>query len=109
MVVHIVSVVIAFLLLAAHFLRDGNTVLVAVCVLAPFLLLFKKRWCLILVRVLLFAGALVWLQTTIVLLWQRWEMDAPWMRMLLILAGVTVFTLLSAYGLGAENVRKRHP
>lgn len=109
MVLRIIPVVTAFLLLAAHFLRDGNMALVLLCVLAPFLLLFKKRWSLILVRVLLLLGALVWLQTTIALVQYRWESGAPWLRMLLILVGVTAFTLFAAYGLGSERVKKKYP
>lgn len=109
MALRIILVVVAFFMLAAHFLRDGATALVVVCLLTPFLLLVRKRWALVFVRILLILGAVVWLQTTLVLVQHRWEAGAPWLRMLLILASVTTFTLLASYGLGNERVEKRYP
>jgi len=104
----IVPVVLAFLLLAAHFLRDGNMALVPVCLLIPFLLFIKRRWAHVTVRILTFLGAAIWLQTTIVLVQHRWVTGAPWLRMLLILSGVAAFTLFAAYLLGSETVRKNY-
>lgn len=105
--IRIVPALLAFVLLAAHFLRAGHMALALLAVLTPFLLLIKKPWALGLVRILISLGVLVWLQTTIVLVYQRWGIGAPWVRMLLILAGVTAFTVFAAYLLGSDKVRKR--
>ena len=102
----IIPVVMAMLLLAAHFLREGKGALALVCLFIPFLLLINKRWALALVQVVMFLGAMVWLQTTIALVQQRWAMDEPWLRMLVILAGVTGFTLFATYRLGSDSVRR---
>ena len=108
MVLRIIPVVLAFLMLGAHFLREGNAPLVLVCFFVPFLLLFRKRWALAGVRLLTFLGVIVWLQSTIVLVQQRWAMGAPWGRMLLIMTAVAAFTLLAAYLLSSETVRKNY-
>ena len=108
MVIRIVPAIFAFILLAAHFLRAGHRGLVLLCVVAPFLLLIPKRWALGLVRVLISLGALVWLQTTFALVYLRWGMGEPWLRMLLILAGVAAFTAFSAFLLGSEKVGEKY-
>jgi len=65
MILRIVPLVIASLLLAAHFLRGGSLGLMVVTVLAPLLLLIRKRWSLIVVQLSAYAAAAVWLYTTI--------------------------------------------
>jgi hypothetical protein len=108
MLIRILPAIFACILLAAHFLRAGHKGLVLLCVFTPFLLLIEKRWALTWVRVLISLGALVWLQTTAALVYQRWGVGAPWVRMLLILAGVAFFTAFAAYLLGSDKVRQRY-
>jgi len=108
MFLRITPIIFAFLLLGAHFLRGGNTVLIVVSVVAPCLLLVKKRWILLLLQWLAYCGALVWIHTTLVLVRQRLATDAPWGRMLLILSGVTLFTLWAGYLLNSDVVKRRY-
>jgi hypothetical protein len=108
MFLRIVLLIFAFLLLGAHFLRSGNIFLIVVSVLTPCLLLVKKRWSLLLLRWLTYFGALVWIHTTFVLVRQRIAIGAPWGRMLLILAGVTVFTFCAGYLLNSDVVKRRY-
>ena len=106
--IRILPALFAFVLLAAHFLRAGHRGLVLLCVFTPVLFLFQKRWALIAVRILLSLGVLVWIQTAFSLVYLRWGMGAPWVRMLLILAGVAAFTAFSAYLLGSEKVGEKY-
>ena len=108
MLVRIIPVIFAFLLLGAHFLRSGNTLLMGASVLTPCLLLVKKRWVLLLIQWLAYVCALVWVHTTFVLVRQRIMVGAPWGRMLLILSGVTVFTLCAGYLLNSDVVKQRY-
>ena len=101
--------ILASLIMAAHFLRYGRIVIVAVCVLLPLLLLIKKRWIPRLLQCLALVGAAVWLHTTYILVQLRMAAGAPWTRMLLILCGVTAFTLYAGYLLRSEPVKKRYP
>ncbi len=108
MPVRIVIYVLACLLLGAHFLRQGNLIVTGLCLLAPCLLFIKKRWVLRLSQGVAYTSALVWLYTTYVLVRQRMMFDAPWLRMLLILLGVTALTALAGYLLSSDVVKRRY-
>ena len=77
MVVRITLVCLSALLLAAHFLRWGNLVLVAISLALPFLLLVRRRWALRTVQAALFAGAAVWLTATYRFVQLRRAFDQP--------------------------------
>ena len=103
-----IPIIFAYLLLGAHFLRSGNTIFIVVSVLAPCLLLVKKRWTLLLIQWLAYCGTLVWIHTTLVLVRQRIAIGATWGRMLLILSGVVLFTLWAGYLLNSDVVKRRY-
>ena len=107
MFIWLIPLIIAFLLLGAHFLRSGHMILAGVIILAPLLLLIKKRWILLLVQWLAYSGAVVWILTTFSLTKQRIMAGVPWVRMLLILSGVTVLTLCAGYLLSSDIVKRR--
>ncbi len=107
MVQRIIPFILSFIVLAAHFLRFGNLLLTALCLLIPFLLLVKKRWILIALQALTVAGALFWVKVAIDLLFFRLAVGVPWMRMVAILGAVAVFTLWSAWLLTSPKVAKR--
>jgi len=102
----ILPAILALLLVAAHFLRAGSLPLVALYVAACALPFIRRRWCLRLLQGLLLAGGGIWLYTAAVLLQQRLALGQPWLRMVLILGGVAVFTLgaaVLARGKGTEE------
>jgi hypothetical protein len=107
--VRLIPLILSSLVLGAHFLRDGLVVLVVISLLAPFLLLVRRRWVLHFLQGCALVAALVWAQTAYALVQTRVEEGEPWTRMLLILGGVTVFTLWAGYLLRSESVRKRYP
>jgi hypothetical protein len=108
MFIRLIPLIIAFLLLGAHFLRSGHMILAGMSILAPLLLLIKKRWILLLVQWLAYSGAIVWIQTTVSLVQQRTMAGVPWVRMLLVLSGVTVLTLYAGYLLSSDIVKRRY-
>ena len=99
----------ALLLLGAHFLRGGSIVLAAACGLMPLLLLVRRRMALRFVQFVLAAGAAVWIQTIVALTRMRMQAGAPWLRMLLILSAVALFTCLCVWLLNTETVKRRFP
>jgi hypothetical protein len=105
----IVPVVLAFLLLAAHFLRGDAFTLVAVSLLAPLLLFIHRRPALRLVQGLLFLGAGVWLLTAAVVGRQRVMLQEPWLRMALILGAVALLTIWAGVLLNGSRVKDRYP
>jgi hypothetical protein len=82
--------------------------LAGVGVLSPLLLLIKKRWILLFVKWLDYSAAIVWIHTTFSLVQQRRMAGGPWVRMLLILSGVTVFTWYAGYLLNSDIVKRRY-
>lgn len=98
----------AALLLSAHFLRQGNLGLTGVCLLAPLLLLVKKRWSLLVLQGLAYLGALIWLRTAIILIQQRLALGEPWFRIALILGAVALLTVVAGLLLNTAAVRAKY-
>jgi hypothetical protein len=108
MIIRLIPLIIAFLLLGGHFLRSGHMIFAGMSILSPLLLFIKQRWILLFVQWLTWSGAIVWIYTTFSLVQQRRVAGVPWVRMLLILSGVTVFTLYAGYLLGSDTVKRRY-
>jgi len=65
MAVRILPVVLAFLLLAAHFSRSGLPALSAVSLFFAGLVFVRRRWAARAIQILLLAGAAEWVRTTL--------------------------------------------
>ena len=72
--------VVAALLIAAHFLRLGNMVGVALCLATPLLFLVRRRWSLLLLQGLAYARRRVWLATAWQVAAERLSFGQPWLR-----------------------------
>lgn len=94
-VLHI-PVVISFMLLAAHFLRESQMLFVVCALALPFLLLLRKGWAVRVVQFALLLGVIEWVKTLLALQAIRVENGMPWTRLVLIIAGVALFTGCSA-------------
>ncbi|NJD10157.1 MAG: hypothetical protein FIB01_06850 [Gemmatimonadetes bacterium] len=82
------------LLLGAHYLRSGH-LLVVVLLLGVVVLLFVRRaWARTAVQLVLLLGTFEWLRTLYNLARLRSALGEPWLRMAIILGGVTLFTAL---------------
>jgi len=109
MVFRLIPLVIAYLLLAAHFLRGGNLGLTMLCLLIPFLLLIKKRWSLTIVQVSLFLGSWIWIRTAIIIILERMMLGISWCKVLIILGPIAIFTLSAGLLLNSPVVREKYP
>lgn len=92
----LIGPVLAFLMLAAHFLRTDAWLLVAISLVLIPLLAIPRPWATHLVRVALVIGALEWLRTLAMIAAIRFSAGIPASRMMLILGTVAVLTLLAA-------------
>ena len=90
-------VLIASLILAAHFSRNDQIIPEIVSVLMPFLLLTKKKWSWLVLSVFLSIGGIVWIFTIYNMAMLRLETGQPWLRMALILGSIVLFTFYSAF------------
>ena len=101
-------VILSFLLLAAHFLRGGPLVAVAPCLLAPLLLIPKRRWADLIVQGLLITGTGIWVATALSIVEKRHTLGQPAFRSALILSAVAAFTLVSALVFYLPPMRRRY-
>jgi hypothetical protein len=104
----ITPLVIALILLGAHFLRSQQPLLVIICMLSPLLLLIRRRWVLVLLQVLAYFGGIVWISTIVDIAQNRIAQGLPWARMVLILGAVALFTILSGLLLNSCKVKKKY-
>lgn len=91
-----IPVVLSFLVLGAHYLRDGGFLGVFVALAFIVLLFLHRPWVARLVQAALVLGALEWLRTMYELAQIRAFHGQPYGRMLVILGVVAAVTLCSA-------------
>lgn len=104
-ILYLVPPVIAFLLLAAHFFRSENLIVALISVLAIFLVLVRRPWAARTIQVCLVLGSAEWLRSIISLILSRTQMGEPFLRLAIILGGVTLFTALSSLVFRTSRLR----
>ena len=104
----LLPVILSFLLLAAHFYRGGEMVLVVLSLLLPFLLLLRRHWVPWVIQVALFLGVLEWLHTAWTIAQVRMQFGAPWTRMAVIIGAVALFTALSGLVFHGRGLKTRY-
>ena len=106
--------VLALLLLAAHFVHAGLWPVAVACAALVALLWVPRPWAARVLQAVLAVGAVEWILTAVMLAQMRMAHQQPYIRMLVILGGVAVFTVLAAlafqhavlarhFGLGART------
>jgi len=109
MKLRITLLVLAAILIAAHFLRTSSILPMLLCLAAPFLLLIKKRWSLLAVQALTVIAALIWLLTLQGIIQERLIEGRSWVPSAIILGVVTVYTLLTGWLLNSPVVKEKYP
>ena len=104
----LLPVFISFLLLAAHFLRSGQTVVVVVLLALLLLLFVRKFWVPWVIQAILLLGAVEWVLTLYSVAQVRIASGAPWTRMAIILGAVALFTALSSLVFRSKPLRDRY-
>lgn len=88
--------IISLLLLSAHFSRAEMPLLSLISLIIPFLLLIKKQWIVRVIQIILILGALEWIHSMFFYVHQRQEFNEPYLRLVVIIGVVALFTGLSA-------------
>lgn len=91
----------AFLLLGAHFLREGAWVLTAACAALALAVAWRRPWVSRLLQAALVLGTIEWAWTAFILVQQRMAEGRPWERMAVILGVVTLLTAGSIVAVSA--------
>jgi len=99
-------VIVASLLLFAHFLRSFTLLPMVVSLLLPLLLRVRRPWAIRVTQAWLLLGAALWVLTMVIFVQQRQQAGVPWGRMALILGAVAALTAVAALLL---RVRREEP
>jgi hypothetical protein len=108
LIVGIVPIVLSFVVLAAHFLRSSDIVLVAASLIGLALLFVPRRWAARTVQLALVLAALEWVRTLVLIVQERMAYGAPYTRTAIILGAVAAFTLASVLGFRVRALRRRY-
>lgn len=101
-------VVVSFMLLAAHYLRESHTLLMFCALAFPLLLLLKNNWAVRAVQFALVLGVTEWIRTLLVLQAIRVEQGMPWTRLVIILGCVALFTGSSALVFCHSSLKQKY-
>jgi hypothetical protein len=101
-------VVISILLLAAHYYRAGHLLLVIIFSASVLLLFVMRPWVAAIIRTELVIGVIEWMRTAHNLVLLRQSMNEPWVRLLLILGGVALFTFASIFIFKNKSIAERY-
>ena len=104
----LLPVIISLLLLSAHFMRAGQTMLAALPVVIMAFLIVREKWVAWLIQLALVLGAIEWIRTLVAVAEVRLEYGMPWVRMAVILGAVAAFTALSSLVFRSKGLRKRY-
>jgi hypothetical protein len=96
---------VSFVLLGAHFLREGTWILAAACAALALSVAWRQRWVPRLLQAALVLGTVEWAWTALVLVQQRMAEGRPWGRMAIILG---VVALVTAGSIAAVEARRRN-
>ena len=99
--------VLGLLLLAAHFLRFGDTGLAVAIVATSGLCCTRLGWARVVCAVVLFAASFVWVQTGIDFVQLRMAVGQPWLRLACIIGGISVFSVAGAWLLSTSKAAAR--
>ena len=106
--VRLVPVILSILLLAAHFYRAGNLILVILIVASPCLLFIRSNWIVRLIQVELILGGIEWIRTMLKLVNIRQAHNLPWERLAIILGSVAAFTIMSVLVFNLKTLKTRY-
>ena len=104
----LLPVIFSALLMSAHFSYVNMDNLAIVCLILPFLLFIRQQWVARVFQVLLIIGSLVWIERLWSLAQIRQDQGEPWIRLIIILGAVALFTGLSALMFQSRSLKERY-
>lgn len=107
-IVRLLPIIVSFLILSAHFSRAGSPVLSILCLLIPLLLFIKRTWVARLIQIVLIIGSIEWIRSLFYYINQRQSIGEPYVRLVIILGIVALFTGLSALVFNNHSLKKRY-
>lgn len=100
--------IISLLVLAAHFLRYGNLIVIGTIALLLLLLLIRHKISARIVQLGLLLATVEWVSTAHMLISYRLDYDMPWIRLSAIMIFVILFTFASIFVFKTKTLRERY-
>ena len=100
--------IISLLVLAAHFLRYGNLIVIGTIALLLLLLLIRHKISARIVQLGLLLATIEWIGTAHMLISYRLDYDMPWIRLSAIMIFVILFTFASIFVFKTKTLRERY-
>ncbi|MCF7808181.1 MAG: hypothetical protein K9M49_00170 [Candidatus Marinimicrobia bacterium] len=104
----IIAYSVMILLLSAHFSRAGSPVLMVLVLGIPFLFFIKKSWVIQMLQVVAYAGTIIWLFSTYEHVIQRVTSGDDWLRLMIIMFTVAVYTAWTGYFLTVGTFKENY-
>jgi ferredoxin len=104
-----IPLVLSCLLLAGHHFRGGEPGLIGLWLTVPCALFLKRRWADKAVQLVMFAGAFEWALTVNTIVGVRQMVGLPYLRLTLILGGISLLTAASGLLLETAGRKRRLP
>lgn len=109
MIPRVTLVVIAAVVIAAHFLRQGAIVATVLCLLAPLLFFVRRRLSLVVLQLAAYVSAGIWVVAVVQIVQQRLAQGRPWGIAAMILGAVIVLTVAAGALLNSRFMREKYP
>jgi hypothetical protein len=104
----LIPVILSFLLLAAHFSRQNETLPVILSVAFTGLLFVRRSWAARWLQGLLFLGAVEWVASMINYITLRKASGDDWIRLAVILTAVALLTALSGLVFFSKRLKEHY-
>ncbi len=104
----IITSYLVSLVTAAHFIRAFNPGLALVSAAAPLILLYKRKWTLLVFKGLMTLWSIEWIRTAFIIATGRAASGAPWGRAAVIIGAVAVVAIGCAALLSTESFRRKY-
>ena len=105
---HLLPVIFSLLLLSAHFSRANITLISYVFLILPFVLFIRHSLTARTMQIILILGTLEWIRTLYALAAYRISEDQPYIRLVIILVMVALFTLTSALVFFSDRLKDHY-
>ena len=107
-ILRLLPAIFSLLILSAHFSRAGLTSLSLIFLIIPFLLLIKQAWIARLIQALLILGSIEWIRSIFYYVSQRQAIGEPYIRLVIIIGIIALFTGLSALVFKKSALKERY-
>lgn len=107
-ILRLLPAIISFLILSAHFSRAGLPVFSLLFLIVQLLLFIKRAWVARLIQIVLIIGSIEWIRTIVNYVLERQAIGEPYIRLIIILGIVALFTGLSALVFRNNSLKERY-